>query len=85
MRKNRRDPDNPEHDALWAEPSRYTRAARREAGYRERVHLSREESILPRYARRHWKSLLVDNQTRRVRKARARIGRLLAATSMEFV
>ena len=83
MRKNRRDPESREHDAVWANPGGFTRAARRSAGYRKSVSLigpeheglvvKVEETPFPRTVRRNILRATGDRAKRRTRRWRARI------------
>lgn len=86
MRRNRFDPDLPDHVAVHAEPHRYTRETRRAAGYRKPVDLLPpelegavpREYTYPRYVRRHYMAMMpTASPIRRVRKQRARLIRLM--------
>lgn len=80
-RQNRRDPKNEDHDKVWAEPRRWTRASRRAAGYREPVHAEvmrafyDTQRVLPRAVRRLMRD--ADKAMPRLKRNRTKVNRLL--------
>lgn len=77
MRKNRFDPNDAEHLKVAAEPEKYTRASRRATGQRRHIDRPPMGSPVPRYLRRHASAWNAALHTRRARKARARILRIV--------